>query len=63
MSPEIIDLTIIEKEISPIVLNAQAIVIKNEEDKINASEILSKLNKYNDELVEDREKMPHSANP
>ena len=56
------DITIIEKEISPIVLQAQEVKIKNQDDMKVAVDILSKLNKWNDSIIEDREKITKPLN-
>lgn len=56
------DLIQIEHEVSPVVLEAQAIVVVDEEGKKMASEVLSKLNRYNDAVVEDREKITKPIN-
>lgn len=58
----ITDLIQFEHEVSPVVLEAQAIVVVDEEGKKMASEVLSKLNHYNDAVVEDREKITKPIN-
>lgn len=52
----------VEKEVSPIASEAFNMQIKNEEDKAKASEVLSRLNKWNDSVVKNREKITKPLN-
>ena len=52
----------LEKEVSPIVANATRLTIKTDKDLAQASETLSKLNKFGDALKEDREKITAPLN-
>jgi len=54
--------SIIENEVSPIVATTQSIVIGSPEDMRNATEILSKLNVFNDRLIEDKERITKPLN-
>jgi len=56
------ELVIISKEVSPIVQKAQELKIKDDESLKVAVEFLSILNKENDRLVEDREKLTKPLN-
>jgi len=55
MSKEIT--VVIEKEVSPIVRQAQELKIGNVKDMEKATETLSKLNLYNDRITEEKEKI------
>ena len=52
----------IKKEVSPIVKQVEELKIKSSADLVKATGILSKLNKYNDELIEDMEKLTKPIN-
>lgn len=51
------EVTVLEKTIAPIVAEATALVIKDEDDMFKATELLSKLNKVNDRITEEKEKV------
>lgn len=51
------ELTTIQKSLSPIVDQALSIIIKKPADMVIATEILSKLNSFNDRIAEEREKV------
>lgn len=53
---------VLEKKIDPIIKQANAIVIKSDDDMKGAAELLSNLNKYNDNVVDEREKITKPLN-
>ncbi len=55
-------IVVYRNEISQIVKEANAIEIKNERDMKEASELLSRLNQFNDKIAEEREKVTKPLN-
>lgn len=55
-------IAIIEKQISPFIGKATSLNIRSEKDLLVASEDLSRLNRFNDALKEDREKITAPLN-
>lgn len=53
---------VLEKKIDPIIRQAEAVTIKSDDDMKGAVELLSNLNKYNDNVVEEREKITKPLN-
>jgi hypothetical protein len=56
------DLTIYEKQINPITKKAEAIIIDDSRSMKDAVELLSTLNKKNDEITEEKEKVTKPLN-
>lgn len=55
-------LPVLQKEMSPILSRVESFVVSDEETKTEASEMLSQLNKFNDKVVADREKITKPLN-
>lgn len=53
---------VLQKETSPLVAKAKSLTIENQKDMIVATELLSILNKQNDRVVEEREKITKPLN-
>lgn len=53
---------VIQKELSPVAKKALALEIKTAEDMPEAVELLSRLNKFNDRIIEEREKITKPLN-
>lgn len=56
------EVAIIQKQISPLVANAEALEIKAPSDLILATNLLSKLNQFSDKMTEEKEKVTKPAN-
>jgi len=56
------DLTIVEQEVSPLVLQARKLVIESAEDMKQSAELLSKCNKYLDGITENKELLTRPLN-
>ena len=56
------DLTIVEQEVSPLVLQARGFVIESTEDMKQSAELLSKCNKYLDGITESKELLTKPIN-
>lgn len=56
------EVKVMEKEIAPVVALAMGIVVKTEKDAKHATEVLSKLNKVNDRITEEKEKVTKPLN-
>lgn len=56
------DIDVIQKEVPPIIVVVDKFLIKTHDDMVDATEILSKLNIYNDMLIEDKEKITAPLN-
>jgi phage terminase small subunit len=58
---ETLDITI-KKEISPLVTKAQDLIINDQDHMLIATDLLSKLNQFNDRITEEKEKVTKPAN-
>src|SRR3990167_543316 len=56
------DLTTVEQEVSPLVLQARKLVIESAEDMKQSAELLSKCNKYLDGITENKELLTRPLN-
>lgn len=56
------DITVVQKSISPIIKQAEELVITNPEELKASVEILTTLNQWNDQVTEDKEKLTKPLN-
>lgn len=56
------EITTLTKQISPVVVEARELVVADSEGMRRATELLSRLNKFNDSVVEEKEKVTKPLN-
>lgn len=56
------ELTVIQEEVSPLIKEAEVLEIKTKEDLNLATDVLSKLNTWNDQVIEDKELLTKPLN-